>query len=107
VFQAEVVAVLGLLLITAVAGIAIAFDTANAGTIAGAGFTALGTVVTAFLGLKAAGDQAQRTQEQANQTTQQANTATVMAAHLPSDQARRALFDAGLTHETPPGDHTR
>lgn len=91
------VAVLGLLLIAVVAGIAIGFSTSNAGTIAGAAFTALGTVMAAYLGLKATGDQAQKTQEQAQEATKQANRATVMAAHLPNDQAHTALIDAGLT----------
>ncbi len=97
-------AVLGLVLITIVAGIAIGLDSSNAGTIAGAAFTALATVIAAFLGLKAAGDQAQKTQQQAQEATRQANTATIMAAHLPDARAARALADAGLIAPTDQGD---
>lgn len=90
------VAVLSLVLITIVAAVAIGLQTSEASTIAGAAFTALGTVVTAFLGLKATGEQAQRTQEQAKEATKQANTATIIAAHLPHELAGDALSDAGL-----------
>lgn len=94
---------LGLVLITVVAGIAIGLDTSNAGTVAGAAFTALATVISGFLGLKAAGDQAQKTQQQAQEATRQANTATIMAAHLPDARAARALADAGLIPPTDQG----
>jgi uncharacterized membrane protein YebE (DUF533 family) len=71
------VVVAGLLVVVAVAVAAMLLDSKDAGTIAGAAFTAVGTLVTAFLGLKT--------------TQNQATSAAVFAAHVPESQARVAI----------------
>jgi hypothetical protein len=80
------VVIIGLLVIVGLAVSAMLIDTRDAGTVAGAGFTAVGTLVTAFLGLKS--------------TQNQANSAAVFAAHVPDGQAREAIEQAGLRRQS-------
>jgi hypothetical protein len=80
------VVIIGLLVIVGLAVAAMEIDTKDAGTVAGAGFTAVGTLVTAFLGLKS--------------TQNQANSAAVFAAHVPDGQAREAIEQAGLRRQS-------
>jgi hypothetical protein len=79
------VVIIGLLVIVGLAVGAMVIDTRDAGTVAGAGFTAVGTLVTAFLGLKS--------------TQNQANSAAVFAAHVPDDQAKEAIEQAGMRRQ--------
>jgi hypothetical protein len=69
--------VVGLVVVVGVAVAAMLIDSKDAGTIAGAAFTAVGTLVTAFLGLKT--------------TQNQATSAAVFAAHVPANEAEAAI----------------
>jgi len=80
------VVVLGLLVVVGIGVAAMTIDTKDAGTIAGAAFTAVGTLVTAFLGLKT--------------TQNQANSAAVFAAHVPDSQADHAVAQAQLRRQS-------
>lgn len=79
------VVVSGLAVIVGIAVAAMTLDTKNAGTIAGAAFTAVGTLVTAFLGLKT--------------TQNQANSAAVFAAHVPEHSADDAVRQAQMRRQ--------
>lgn len=76
------VVILGLAVVVAVAVAAMVIDDKDAGTIAGAAFTAVGTLVAAFLGLKS--------------TQNQANSAAVFAAHVPESRANDAIRQAQI-----------
>jgi hypothetical protein len=80
------VVVLGLLVIVGIGVAAMTLDTKDAGTIAGAAFTAAGTLVTAFLGLKS--------------TQNQANSAAVFAAHVPESKADHAVAQAQMRRQS-------
>jgi hypothetical protein len=80
------VVVIGLLVVVGLAVAAMVIDTKDAGTIAGAGFTAVGTLVTAFLGLKT--------------TQNQANSAAVFAAHVPENRADAAIQQAQMRRQS-------
>jgi hypothetical protein len=80
------VVVVGLLVIVGLAVGAMVLDTKDAGTIAGAAFAAVGTLVTAFIGLKS--------------TQNQANSAAVFAAHVPEDRADIAIRQAGMRRQS-------
>jgi MFS-type transporter involved in bile tolerance (Atg22 family) len=80
------VVVAGLVVVISVAVAAMLIDSKDAGTIAGAAFTAVGTLVTAFLGLKS--------------TQNQANSAAVFAAHIPNDKAEDAIRQAHIRRQS-------
>jgi hypothetical protein len=73
----------GLAVVVGVAVAGMLIDSKDGGVIAGAAFTAVGTLVTAFLGLKS--------------TQNQANSAAVFAAHIPDGElADKAIQQAGM-----------
>jgi protein-S-isoprenylcysteine O-methyltransferase Ste14 len=80
------VVALGLLVVVGIAVAAMVLDTKDAGTVAGAAFTAVGTLVTAFIGLKT--------------TQNQANSAAVFAAHVPDSQADHAVEQAQIRRQS-------